>query len=406
MSEDFELENDDIDENDIDYIPMRRMPDRSQNKRGQKPIENADELPLFQHADKKQANCVSYIKVIKTNRPNHGYKGALPPTSTEETLLREYGPGVYTLMGCNDQHKVIIEQHEVYIAGDDSDKKDQSPQNQQFISDRNQELAIKMAHTQATESAKRQEETHRTMMKLLTDQNEHTQNTLQKFFDKTQTTQGDFFTAMQSLNNESKTQMAQMFQQTMAIMMTGHQQSMEFLRASNDRERELNNPMVFVQLLMQGLQMGKEISDSQDQEPWVTALKEGSSMLSNLTQLKAGSAIVPPKLPNPPNPVIKGQLPQKISQSGTQATSQKKPVFTKDEIHKVLQLKKKLNEKGLELSKILDDIEIVFQSPDEPIPDDQETSDEYIPDENGLGNTDTDDNSGDSERSPNGTESV
>jgi len=284
MSE-YELTDEFDDENELEQFVTKKP--KKGAKRGQKPIENADQIPLFQHADKKQVNCVSYIKVIKTNRPDKGYKGMLPPTSTEETLLSEFGPGIYTLQGCNDQHQIIIEQHEIYISGEQTQQKQQKTEP---ISDNHYtELAIQMANRQAELAMSRQESTHRETMKMVTDTSENTQKTLQDFFKKTQDSQAQYFAAMQSLNNESKVQMAQMFQQTMMLLTAGHQQTMEIMRASSERERELSNPMVMVQLLMQGLQMGREFGEANDQEPWVTALKEGGGMLQNLVTLKEKS---------------------------------------------------------------------------------------------------------------------
>jgi hypothetical protein len=397
---------DDIDDEDLedleDHLEQRRQI-KDAHKRGQKPIENAASIPLFQHADKKQAYTLSYIKVIKTSRPNHGYKGQLPSTSTEETLLRTYGPGTYTLQGCNDQHQILIEQHEVYIAGDDP-QPDKSNNEHVMHSDKNAELAIKMANHQAEQALKRQQETHTTTMKLVTDQSENTQKTLQTFFDKTQATQGDFFTAMQVLSNESKTQMAAMFQQTLTLMTMGHQQQMEFLRASNDRDRDQNNPMMMMQILLQGLQMGKEFGEGNDQEPWVAALKEGGGMLSNLVQLKSGSTPQLPNVTQTPQLPNMSQQPNKISQTGTQPKSKGNPVFSKEEIRKMVELKKQLNEKGLDLKEVLTNIEIVFQSSDDQIPDEPKSEDN-IPDENGPGSANTNDNTGDS-TTPDDTESI
>lgn len=390
MPEEFELNEDDIDGDedfDADDIPpFRRKPEKPGKTRGRKPIENADQIPLFQHADKKAINTVSYIKVIKTSRPGHGYKGQLPPTSTEETLLRTYGPGTFTLQGCNDQHQVIIEQHEVYIAGEDP-KPTQPGSQPSNSSDRHTDLAIKMANHQAEESMKRQEETHRTVMKLLTDSSKTSQDTLTGFFEKMQQSQGEFFTAMAALNQESKTQQAQMFQQTIALMTMGHQQSMEFLRASNDRERDQNNPMLMVQLLMQGLQMGRDIGESTDTEPWIAALKEGGGMLNSLVHLKSGSA---PTLPNPK--VSKPSLPTTTSDKTPK--TRPNPVFTKEELSKLIELKNKINNAGLDLTSVLSNMDIVFQPSDDEIPDDTESDD--IPDENEPGSTDRDDNTGDS----------
>ena len=396
--DDYELD-DEIDvENDFETVVTKRS-GKSVKSRGQKPIENADQIPLFQHADKKQANCVSYIKVIKTSRPNHGYKGQLPPTSTEETLLATYGPGTYTLQGCNDQHQIIIEQHEVYIAGEDPKPVDKAIQSN--TQDDNTKLAIKMANHQAEQSMMRQEETHRKLMEILSGSQKDTQGVLTSFFEKMQTSQGEFFAAMAQLNAESKTQQAQMFQQTIAMMTIGHQQNMEFLRASNDRERDMNNPMLMVQLLMQGLKLGKEFGDGTDQDPWITALKEGGGMLNSLVQLKGGSGL---PLPNPSNPTIASLT---TSTQDNVPKQTKKPLFTPDEIKKIAILKKKLTDRGLDLSQLLDQIEFIEQSPDDEIPGDENQSDD-IPDENAIRSTDSNDFKGDSESTDDteGTETV
>lgn len=386
-------EFEDIDPDEMDIDMQFRRKSRDVDKRGSRPIENAEDLPLFPTADKKQRDCVSYIKVTKTSRPGNGYKGQLPPTAIEETLLRTFGPGVYTIEGCNDMHRVLATRHELYISGDEYTPTENKKQDNHG-GETSADLAIKMANRQAELSLDRQEKTHNTTMKLVTDQSKTTQETLQQFFSKTQESQTLFFTAMQNLNNESKIQQAQMFQQTLALMTAGHNQTMEFLRASNEREREYNNPMMMVQLLMQGLKLGKEFGEDADVDPWVTALKEGGGMLQSIAQIKTGKPMLP-HLQNPP------QLPKVNSQTGTQPKSKGKSFFSRDELTAVIQLKQKLKENGLELKDILKQVEFVYQSPDEKIPGDETQGEDDFPHEDESRNTNSDDTIGpdDSEQS-------
>jgi hypothetical protein len=391
-----EFINDDdlLDDEDIEIEETTRRRSKDSTKRGTKPIENAEMLPLFPTAALKQVNVASYLKVTKQDKPNNGYKGRLPASSTEETILMAYGPGTYTVEACNDQNHVLITIDNLTISGEyippsQSDKKTGETSESAL-------LAIKMANNQAEQASKRQEETHRETMKLMTDTNKNSQDVLQSFFKETQSSQVNFFTAMQALNNESKIQMGQMFQQTMLLLTTGHQQTMEFLRASNDRERDQNNPMVMVQMLMQGLKLGKEMGEDSDQDPLIAALKEGGGMLSSIAQIKSGSPVNVPALPNPTQPI---QSKPTNSQTGTLPKSKAKSAFSKDEITAVVKLKKLLAKKGLDLKTVLSQVEIVYEDPppDDNIPGDGE-SDEIIPDENGPGNTDSNDSIWDSEK--------
>jgi hypothetical protein len=392
-----EILDDDFEDDEVGFaIPSRKKPGR--NDRGTRPVENAADCPFFHEFENKKArDSISFIKVMKLDKPNKGYQGRIPRNSTEETIIEEFGPGLYHLEGCNDRSETLLEQHDVRIAAPRGTNETVSQGNgQQSYQDSTKLLEIQ--NEIADKNSERQEKTHREVMGLMKDQTDKSQGVLQDFFKQTQSTQGAFYEAMQANNQAMMAQQGQMFQQTMTLMTLGHQQQMEMMRASAEKDKDQNNPLLLAQILIQGLQMGKEIGSEQDQDPWLTGLSKGGDMLNTMLQLKlAGMPGTPTQLLQNPDAIgvpqagmiQNPQLPQSIPpaptgnpQTENQPVSKKKFQFTKEELKKIADLKISLDQKGVDFSQVLDQIQIVYSEPEEEKIPSEDENQEKIPDEN------------------------
>jgi hypothetical protein len=296
------------------------------------PIENALDIPLFEDSDKRGLRSVTYLKVIKLDKPGAGFKGNIPISSTLETIGQLHGDGVYNIEACNHRHQVLRSKENIRISL--NEPKIDSPKNN---SNNGLELVSELNKNHAEEIKRMREVSERVSNESIIQSKEHvalvratTESAAareREFMQSAQKNQQDFFGNLMIAQS-------QMFQQTMAMITMGHQQTMESLRATT--EREMNSGSNNVEVLMKGLSLGREMAGGDDSPDWLKALDKGGTMMKDLLQLKNDNQSQVPSLAN------NTATPQK------QRDPNKKLPLTRNELLEIIRLKKSLNAKGID----------------------------------------------------------
>lgn len=357
--------------NDVDFEEESTTTRRSSGASLDKAVANADDIPLFANANKRGLNTAAYLKITKLDQPKAGFKGDIPLNSTLNTISQLYGNGIYNIELCNGQHKVLRSMENVRISIDEPDVESSSNGNgvtsdsmhiaaliksQHISNERNTERALRLAEA-GGKDAKELALAHTALVTTTTESAAAREREHMAGVNKSQQ---DFFGNMMLMQ-------ANMFQQTMAMLTAGHNQTMESLRATNERDAQQNNPLVMMQILREGIALGKD-TDGEDREPWERAITSGSEALGNLLKLKEGSppALPVKTLPNPSTPV-------------TNATTQpikKKAAFTEGEAKELLELKQVLVKRGIDLEQMLSQSKVHYaEVPDNELFGDDDNSD-------------------------------
>jgi hypothetical protein len=296
------------------------------------PIENALDIPLFEDSDKRGLRSVTYLKVIKLDKPGAGFKGNIPISSTLETIGQLHGDGVYNIEACNHRHQVLRSKENIRISLNET--KTDSPKTNTTSS---LELVAELNKNHAEEIKRTREISERVANESIVQARQHTDLIRattesaaareREFMQSAQKNQQDFFGNLMIAQS-------QMFQQTMAMITMGHQQTMESLRATT--EREMNSGSNNVEVLMKGLSLGREMAGGDDSPDWLKALDKGGTMMKDLLQLKNDNQSQVPSLAN------NTATPQK------QRDPNKKLPLTRNELLEIIRLKKSLNAKGID----------------------------------------------------------
>jgi len=335
------------------------------SKRGDKdlsdaPIENAADIPLFADADKRGLKTVTYLKLIKLDTPGNGYKGHIPLNSTLETIGQLHGDGIYNIQACNHKHQVIREIENVRIALGDSVKKESTnivqggrsngvDAKDHHINKLVNELSAsrKRDIDLADKSIQQIQEQGKSFVSLVQTTTESAAQRDREHMRGVNEGQQQFFAGMLQQTN-------QMFQQMMALMMTSHSHTLQVIQASNERDREQNNPLAMVQVLMQGLKMGREM-DSDDTPDWLKATGLAKDALGSLATLATAAISKPKQLPVVANPAPTQQEKPK---------KKNKRVLSDDELLEVVRLKRALNAKGMDLKSMAAQARVYYEKSD------------------------------------------
>ena len=338
-------DEDEISPEQEEYIRRRQMELQSPQRGGAarfRPVANADDVPLFPDSDKDVRNTVAYLRIIRQSKPKAGYKGQQPPNSTLEHIALLYGNGVYTIEACAEDHTVLRRRQNVLISMDEANPAENTKraEGEDSIGSllrsslAGHEREIDRVHALAERATKQEADRGREYTTMVRETAKESREALQLHYQTASKNQQDFFGALMAAQNMS-------FQQTMLIMNKSHDMQLQQMRENADR----NNPMVYVQMMMQGLQMGRDMGGDDDTPDWIKGMREGGSMLNNLLALKQGNPVteqveelteVTPKKRRPP---------------GT--TSDGRRVFEVDELRKMVELKETLRAQGIDLAEWL-----------------------------------------------------
>jgi hypothetical protein len=388
MPEDFdgnEIETDD----EHPVFPSRRA---NTGKADDLPVANADDLPLFPDANKKQSRTVSYVAVIREDGANRGYKGNLKPGSTEQTIFQIFGNGIYTLEARTEKHKPLRTRENVQVNfEEDSEKSDGKPGTaiQGYGPNDLKSMLTEVLNTRESES-KRLED----LAKSTADQS---RNQSEKFVDMVKETttaskeaDREFFanTSKQSQEFMSNILAANQnnFQNMMTLLQQGHNQTMQQLNAINDRERNSDNPMMMVSLLVEGLKMGREF-EGDDTPDWIKAMSEGGKMLGDIKEMAALKASMTPSIPALKALVAQNKLKKQkegnrvVKENPDTEATEGKPVpvpkeLAQTEVDKLANLKEILRKRGIDPEEFLDEnINHYANASDKDIFGEEETED-------------------------------
>jgi len=357
------LDPEDMEETDTETFEIKvPRKDKSSKDLTDIPVENASDIPLFANADKRGLRTVAYLKLIKLDQPGSGYKGNIPLSSTLETIAQLYGDGLYTIEACNQKHIVLRREENVRIAMGEKKEAVISGQQKQIGTngvDAKDHHINKLITEIASTRARDKELSDKAIIQireqgdrfvtLVTATTESAAQRDREHMASVNKGQQDFFANMMQAQN-------QMFQQTMALMMASHSQTMQILQASSERDRENNNPMAMVQVLMQGLKMGREL-DGDDTPDWLKAIGVGKDMLGQLTMLatmKGGGQKQMPLVSNP-------ALPSNTKEE-TKSKKPTKRVLTDEELLEVARLKKELSARGMDLESVTKQARLYYQN--------------------------------------------
>lgn len=346
-------DNDDENSNPLEEFSAdgKENKGKGDNKGGtDAPIANADSIPLFPDADKRGVRTAYYIKVYKLDQPHSGYKGQVPLTSTEETIAQLCGNGLFRFDVCNGSHKVLRSKENVRIDIPSShlekisDGRSKGPETDILglfkeinkSHERDIERTSKSAeivNTQVQQNSK----DFVTLIQALTQSAAERERA---FLTSTSAGQQEFFKSMLASQG-------QQFSQLMAIMMMSHNQTIEMMKASSSQQ----NPLIFLEVMMKGLALGKDMGGDDDAPDWLKAIREGKDMFSSLADIAKIKALgTPPALTTPPPTSTPVPEPKKDT---TQKPKKEQKLFSKNEITQLIQLKKTLLNRGIDLETLI-----------------------------------------------------
>ena len=349
------------DENGEEGVVIRATPRRKRKKDEDDesaPVENDEAIPLFPHLDKDKNNIVVSIRVMKRDPPGEGYKGDIAPSSTLDFIAKRWGNGIYDLDALNAEHKVLRRSQNIVIS---SIQKPQAlpgaesamtaaerlleRQAQSF--ERDQERTYRISQ-EAISSTRAQAVTYAEMVRA------DTEARMQRDREHYATAAAQQREAFQQMFLQTQ----QMHQMNMEQQRGSFQQVLQLMAATHERELQTNNPMVMMEVLQRGMQIGMEAGGS-DADPLTTAMQTGLGGLRELTKMMAlQKGIKSPKLAKS-NPSAKPQTPQKSGDS------EKKPI-SRSELQEVLAIKRLAETKGYDFEGILSQAkQMVAAAPDQ-----------------------------------------
>lgn len=337
------------------------------------PISNADSIPLFEDADKRGVRTAAYITITKLDAPKSGYKGQIPLNSTLETIAQLFGNGIYNIAVVNHKHKILRTRENIKIdipsevlEGSINTAKangSSSPQGPSIL-----EVIDKLnaSHSQEIERQTKQSElitkqveaNSKNYTELIKTSTESSAQREREFLQSASQSNKEFFASMMQMQSAQ-------FQQMMIMMMAGHNQTIESLKAS----QAANNPLLFVEVLMKGLQMGKGMDD--DSPDWLKAIGMGKEMIGELGSLAKVKMLQ--------------TMPQTTPEVKPKKKEDKKPsdnkILNKRELMELVKLKRTLLKRGIDLEAMLSEANKHYSAPTSEEQNEEE-SDDDIEDEN------------------------
>lgn len=312
------------------------------------PIENAAEIPLFFDADKRGLATAVYIKIVKVDEPNSGYKGNLPLATTLDTIAKLFGNGFYNIYACNHRHRELRSKENVKIdipigkspmIGSTSESRGSDLVLKEIFA--NHEKEVQRISSAISASADERKQQSNEYVKLVSTTMKESSERERSFMDGQNKNQQTFFAQLMLAQN-------QMFQQTMAMISAGHAMTIESLRSTSERDK--NSSKDSIELFMKALAMGRELSGDDTTPDWLKALNSGENMLSKLLLLKDENKSEPGRNGNTSN-----SSPNSSPNSNLRPGPRTKIPLTKQEVLDIVKLKKVLSSKGIDLSTLVSD---------------------------------------------------
>lgn len=303
-------------------------------------------IPLVPNADKNPNRAVFAIQVHKKDAPNDGYKGDVSPYTTMSTIAKLYGNGLYDFAAVNEAGKVLRRNSGVKINMVASP--DTPPQRAQAQPAADASLELLRMQTAehrfnsekvenfgkaAIASSQSQAEKH---IQLVSETAKATIERDREFFAtqaaQTQNFFGAMIAAITATHQQAMERSEQSFKQVLTIMLS-----------SAERERESNNPMLLMQVLREGLTLGRDMGgDNEDDNPITATMKYGLGGLKEIKEmmlLKSMQPAAKPKKLAKANPA---------GQSKTASQPTKKAALSREQLKRVIVLKNIMEQKGMD----------------------------------------------------------
>lgn len=318
-------------------------------------LENEDYLPLFPDADKDPQKVATGIKVYKTDEPNSGYKGLLPPTATEHDISVQFGNGFYKLEAVSENGKILRRRNNVKIDVQQP-KNAPKPDDEQDFNKR----VLGHVFARADNDIKRMELMQRDNVTIAREQSREFVGMVSKQSSDTLEQNRHFYTAQGN-------QMSQFFGAMLMQQQQMHAQTMQMMIAMQQN----NNPQLMIATLIKGLEMGRDMGGEMD--PQLELVKTGVEGIKQLGVLASESNKQQRTLPantqsSGTKPPANGGLAKLGNASNPQpnGTPKKKLPFDKAEFDAFLALKKVADEKGIDLAEVMRDAAKHYQAEEAP----------------------------------------
>jgi len=349
---------DDEAEGDFTFGRRRREPTEASDA----PLTNSEAIPLLPNANKKEAREAVAMKVIKLNAPDAGYKGEIHVGADEDYIANMYGDGIYTVEFINSKKKVVRKREGIKIAvGMNNDNpRDRGPDNKEHLD------ALRLAHISHNLERKRADgmshsiiDTTRVLAKQHTDMVVESSKASsirdREFYSGQAVSVQSFFASIlqqqQQMAETARQNSEQAHRQQMEASERSNRQMMMMMEAMHSRSDTMNNPMMFLQLFKQGMDMGRDIGGD-DSEPWEKAIKTGVEGLGTLAAMQKMSLMTPPPTPKR----LPEQRPQPRPKPSQSATISPNPSTQNTDmvlLHEVMELKAVCDKRGVDFEHII-----------------------------------------------------
>jgi hypothetical protein len=350
---DIETDGEEIEAEPAVQVNIRNQGGRRGTGKATDPVQSSFHIPIFPELNRDSQHVITQLNITKLTAPGDGFKGTLPPTATLETIGREWGNGRYNIHGITQDGKILRRADNVAIS------LNAPPQ----AASRGPSLTpdLQLLTFQANENDKNAARAAGLTEKHLTaiEQQAKAQTERDRaFFAEQARMQQNFLAAILGMQQSA-------FQQTLAVM-----------EASRQRDAETNNPLLFLSLFREGMNMGRTLESDDDENPFVRGMQvgvNGLDKLANLFALKQGLT---------PDTVVSKQLPSSTGKPGKKATkaapggdvaanaARAATGIDQEVLARFTRLKAKLDEKGVGLKEYLQD---ALDHVDEDYPEEAQT---------------------------------
>lgn len=255
--------------------------------------DNARDVPMFADIDGRTSRSISFLRLSKLEAGGPlAYKGMIPLNSTLDSIGQVYGDGIYTIEGLNHKHTVLATKDNIRISlttvqGQES-KQLALPMAGSTESDRIERLSLR-----AAEESKQLSNNFTT---LVVETLHAATERERSWYAASRERDSQMFSNLLSLQEAG-------FRQTIAMMSSSHNQTIEKLSAVGS-PKDKGSSSEMVEVLLRGLQMGRELSEgnSQEERPaWEQILTSGLGLLGSTKQLGVVAA-APTAAPAQPAP--------------------------------------------------------------------------------------------------------
>ncbi len=241
--------------------------------------DNAIDVPLFADVDGRSTRSISQLRLYRLEAGGPpAYKGTIPLNSTLETIGQVFGDGIYTIEGINHKHTVLATKENIRISlardnGQDARQLELLP-NPNVEADRIERLA--------RASANESNQNSRQFTELVMTTTQAAAQREREFLQAGVAQMSNYFSGMMSMQQQG-------FQQLMTMIQASHNMTIQSLHAAQPKKGAESNPMQFAELLMKGINIGRDFGDEngadKDGRPfWQDILSQGLGVLASTRQ--------------------------------------------------------------------------------------------------------------------------